>query len=71
MSCIQHFLMHVLPGGFHRIRHYGLLAGGSRVVNIARARELPAVPASSEPPRPQRPTNRACCRDHAPAAADA
>jgi Putative transposase len=34
---IRRFLMHVLPCGFHRIRHYGLLASGTRAVNIARA----------------------------------
>jgi hypothetical protein len=47
---IRRFLMHVLPGGFHRIRHYGLLASGTRAANIARARELLAVPVRSEPP---------------------
>jgi hypothetical protein len=41
---IRRFLIHVLPGGFHRIRHYGLLANGGRVRNIARARELLAMP---------------------------
>jgi hypothetical protein len=45
---IRRFLMHVLPGGFHRIRHYGLLASGSRAANIARARQLLAVPVRSE-----------------------
>src|SRR6202049_3913942 len=45
---IRRFLMHVLPKGFHRIRHYGLLASGTRAANIARARELLAVPARSE-----------------------
>jgi Putative transposase len=45
---IRRFLMHVLPGGFHRIRHYGLLASGSRAANIARARELLAVPVRCE-----------------------
>jgi hypothetical protein len=39
---IRRFLIHVLPGGFHRIRHYGLFA--SRADNIAKARELLAVP---------------------------
>ena len=29
--------MHVLPSGFHRIRHYGLFASGARIQNIARA----------------------------------
>jgi hypothetical protein len=40
---IRRFLTHVLPQGFHRIRHYGLLASGTRAVNVARARELLAV----------------------------
>jgi len=40
---IRRFLLHVLPRGFHRIRHYGLLANGSRVENIAKARALLAV----------------------------
>jgi hypothetical protein len=37
---IRRFLIHVLPAGFHRIRHYGLFASASRRQNIARAREL-------------------------------
>jgi hypothetical protein len=41
---IRRFLIHVLPSGFHRIRHYGLFANGARMHNIARARELLAVP---------------------------
>ncbi len=41
---IRRFLIHVLPSGFHRIRHYGLFAGSKRVDNITRARELLAVP---------------------------
>jgi hypothetical protein len=41
---IRRFLIHVLPGGFHRIRHYGLLAKTSCADNIARARKLLAVP---------------------------
>jgi hypothetical protein len=45
---IRRFLMHVLPGGFHRIRHYGMLASGRRAANIAPARELLAVPVRSE-----------------------
>ena len=40
---IRRFLIHILPGGFHRIRHYGLFANTARVKNIARARELLAV----------------------------
>jgi hypothetical protein len=42
---IRRFLIHVLPQGFHRIRHYGLLASGTRADNIARARRLLDVPA--------------------------
>jgi hypothetical protein len=37
---IRRFLLHVLPNGFHRIRHYGLLASAACKTNIARAREL-------------------------------
>ena len=37
---IRRFLIHVLPKGFHRIRHYGLFASGKRAEMIARAREL-------------------------------
>ncbi len=41
---IRRFLMHVLPRGQHRIRHYGLFANGGRAANIARIRELLAAP---------------------------
>jgi hypothetical protein len=41
---IRRFLLHVLPKGFHRIRHYGLLASAGCKANIARARELMATP---------------------------
>jgi hypothetical protein len=49
---IRRFLMHVLPKGFHRIRHYGLFANGNRAANVARARELLGAmpPASAAPP---------------------
>ena len=40
---IRRFLVHVLPKGLHRIRHYGLFAKSSRTDNVARARELLAV----------------------------
>jgi hypothetical protein len=40
---IRRFLMHVLPKGQHRIRHYGFLGNGNRAANIARIRELLAV----------------------------
>jgi hypothetical protein len=41
---IRRFLMHVLPKGVHRIRHYGLFANSNRAANIARARELLNAP---------------------------
>jgi len=44
---IRRFLLHVLPGGFHRIRHYGLIANAGRRNNLARARELLNVPAGT------------------------
>jgi len=47
---IRRFLIHVLPHGFHRIRHYGLLASGTRTDNIAQARELLAVPKPEDSP---------------------
>ncbi len=43
---IRRFLIHVLPQGFHRIRHYGLFASGTRADNIARARRLLDLPAA-------------------------
>ena len=65
---IRRFLLHVLPKGFHRIRHYGLLAASSRKANIARARQLLNVapppddneavePVDASPPCP-------CCGGH-------
>jgi Putative transposase/Transposase zinc-binding domain len=50
---IRRFLIHVLPTGFHRIRHYGLFASHQRAENIARARELlnaPAPPTQARDP---------------------
>jgi hypothetical protein len=47
---IRRFLMHVLPKGLHRIRHYGLLASSGRAENVAKARELLAVPPRVEEP---------------------
>ena len=48
---IRRFLLHVLPGGFHRIRHYGLLANAARREHLARARELlHVVPTAAAPP---------------------
>jgi Putative transposase len=61
-ECIRRFLLHVLPDGFHRIRHDGLFASRTRAANIARIRSLLAPapspdevapqPAHDEPPAP-------------------
>jgi hypothetical protein len=60
---IRRFLIHVLPDGFHRIRHYGLFANGGRAENIARARQLLNVPAP-----PSKPSNAAGTDDSEPQA---
>ena len=72
---LRRFLLHVLPDGFHRIRHYGLLASGQRGANVRRARELigPAqipdppvnaslapAPAVVDPPLPEDPPCPCC-----------
>src|SRR5713101_2031376 len=55
---IRRFLMHVLPNGFHRIRHCGLLASGTKTETIARIRELIAtvapVQTAHQPQAPDR-----------------
>lgn len=65
---IRRFLLHVLPKGFHRIRHYGLLASGGRRANVARARELLAVPLPVPPAEPLEPPDHRppcpCCGGH-------
>ena len=67
---IRRFLLHVLPRGFHRIRHYGLLASSARKDNLARARELLAVsPPPDGPTMTMCRTNRAMCGHRAPVAA--
>jgi hypothetical protein len=48
---IRRFLLHVLPSGFHRIRHYGLFAGTVRAHNIERARQLLAAAQGLAPKR--------------------
>ena len=53
---IRRFLMHVLPRGVHRIRHYGLFANGNRAANIARARQLLAAPSRPKNPEPPKAT---------------
>lgn len=52
---IRRFLIHVLPKGFHRIRHYGLFANGNRTESIAKARELLAVAPPPSKPEPAEP----------------
>jgi len=47
---MRRFLLHVLPGGFHRIRHYGLLANCNRSASLSLARQLLQVPPISEQP---------------------
>jgi hypothetical protein len=47
---IRRFLLHSLPDGFHRIRHYGFLANGHRAAKLARCRQLLATPPPAPPP---------------------
>ncbi len=62
---IRRFLVHVLPKGLRRIRHYVLLASAGRKANIARARDLLAAPAPIEAQEPASPADRhpacPCC----------
>ncbi len=65
---IRRFLLHHLPRGFHRIRHYGLLAASARQASLARARALLAV---APPPEEDAPEKQAdarppcpCCGGH-------
>jgi hypothetical protein len=48
---IRRFLIHVLPDGFHRIRHYGLLASATCKANIATIRNLLGVQQAERNPR--------------------
>jgi hypothetical protein len=66
---LRRFLLHVLPTGFHRIRHYGLLAKGPRAPDLEALRALIAAragapPASAnheaEPPAPEPAALPAC-----------
>jgi len=62
---IRRFLLHVLPTGFHRIRHYGLLANAGRRENLALARVLLNQPASepqADPPADSAPAPTFVCR---------
>jgi hypothetical protein len=67
---LRRFLLHVLPAGFHRIRHYGLLAKGPRAIGVDRLRALIAAQAgaaaappcaeAAEPAEPETTTLPAC-----------
>jgi hypothetical protein len=65
---IRRFLLHLLPRGFHRIRHYGLLAASARQASLARARALLAVAPPPEEDAPEEPLNARppcpCCGGH-------
>jgi hypothetical protein len=54
---IRRFLLHILPRGLHRIRHYGLLAGSARKASLALARELLNVTAPSDHDTTDEPDN--------------
>lgn len=63
---IRRFMLHILPKGFHRIRHYGLLARSrTKADTLARARELIELAMPMQKPRPQPD------QDQAPAGAEA
>jgi hypothetical protein len=52
---IRRFLLHVLPKGFYRIRHYGLHAGTARKTHLEQARELLAVASPTAEKAPAEP----------------
>ena len=60
---ISRFLIHVLPNGFHRIRHCGLLASGTKTETIARARQLIAAVAPAQTVHQQQPPDSAAATD--------
>ena len=71
---IRRFLLHVLPRGFHRIRHYGLLASANRAESIATARALLGATrllSRRESSRISHRTRRVCCPAHTRTAAPA
>jgi hypothetical protein len=65
---IRRFLLHTLPDGFHRIRHYGFLANGHRAAKLALCRRLLDMPhpeSAADPVdkahSPHRPERCPCC----------
>lgn len=65
---IRRFLLHVLPSGFHRIRHYGLLAASARKASLERIRTLLSVTPAPEPDSPDQTADVLppcpCCGGH-------
>jgi Putative transposase/Transposase zinc-binding domain len=65
---IRRFLLHVLPRGFHRIRHYGLLASSARKASLTRVRELLAAAPPPDDDAPEEPLDVRppcpCCGGH-------
>jgi hypothetical protein len=65
---IRRFLLHVLPKGFHRIRHFGLLAGSIRKASLALLRKLLAVAPPPSDNTPEEPLEMRppcpCCGGH-------
>ena len=60
---IRRFLLHTLPDGFHRIRHYGYLANGCRAAKLALCRRLlgdAPVESAAEPPKSEPIPPRPC-----------
>ena len=65
---IRRFLLHVLPKGFHRIRHYDLLAGATRKIVLIHVRQLlwiapPAAADAQAEPDDARPLCPCCGGD--------
>jgi hypothetical protein len=65
---IRRFLLHSLPDGFHRIRHYGFLANAHRAEKLALCRRLldtpppePAIEAAEDAPAAHRHDHCPCC----------
>ena len=56
---LRRFLLHVLPDGFQRIRHYGFLGNRHRAAKLAHCRQLLAEVPILTPPPPKRPDYRA------------
>jgi hypothetical protein len=51
---VRRFLLHVLPKGFVRVRHYGLMAGSSVATKLPRCRQLLGQPEPANPPAPKK-----------------